>query len=65
MTTVKSSSRLTSIHIRLDQEELAALDAWNAGLKPKFTRPQAIRFALRNQLLQLDLLPAVNKEIEN
>jgi len=46
------------IHIRLDRQELAALDLWNARFDPKFTRPQAIRFALRNQLLQLDLLSA-------
>jgi hypothetical protein len=46
------------IRVRLDRQELAALDAWNARLKPMFTGPQAIRFALRNQLLQLGLLSA-------
>jgi len=58
MTKKTFRSGTTLIHIRLDRQELAALDLWNARFDPKFTRPQAIRFALRNQLLQLDLLSA-------
>ena len=34
-------------------QELSALDAWNARLKPKFTQTHAIRFALRNQLIRV------------
>jgi hypothetical protein len=57
-----SPSAMTSIHVRLDRQELEALDVWNARLNPRFTRPQAIRFALRNQLLQLGLLSAQTHE---
>ena len=56
MTKKTFRSGTTLIHIRLDRQELAALDLWNARFDPKFTRPQAIRFALRKQLLQVGLL---------
>jgi hypothetical protein len=62
MTKTTFRSGTTSIHVLLDRQELAALDLWNARFDPKFTRPQAIRFALRNQLLQLDLLSARTDE---
>jgi hypothetical protein len=47
---------MTSMHIRLDHQELAALDFWSAHFDPKFIRPQAIRFARRNQLPQVGWL---------
>jgi hypothetical protein len=62
MTKATSPSGMTSIHVRLARQELVALDLLNARLNPKFTRPQAIRFALRNQLLQLGLLAAHTNE---
>jgi hypothetical protein len=61
MTKATFRSGTTSI-VRLDRQELAALDLWNARFDPEFTRPQAIRFSLRNQLLQLDLLSARTDE---
>jgi hypothetical protein len=61
MTKATFRSGTTSI-FRLDRQELAALDLWNARFDPEFTRPQAIRFALRNQSLQLDLLSARTDE---
>lgn len=47
----------TSIHVTLLPPQLAALDSWIDQQKPKPSRPEAVRIALRDWLIGLGVLP--------
>jgi hypothetical protein len=47
----------TQIQVRLHEPELSALDKWRSDQEVEPTRPEAIRYALRDWLVSLGALP--------
>lgn len=45
------------VGVRLHDPELSAIDAWRAEQDPEPTRPEAIRYALRDWLIGMGLIP--------
>lgn len=52
----------TQIQVRMHEPELSALDEWRAEQDPVPTRPEAIRYALRDWLIGMGVLPLDSKQ---
>lgn len=54
----------TQIQVRLHGPELSALDAWREKQDPVPTRPEAMRYALRDWLTYIGILPIPREKLE-
>ena len=53
----KPTGKGTLVGVRLHDPELSALDSWRSEQDPEPTRPEAIRYALRDWLIGMGAIP--------
>lgn len=53
----KTTGSGVQVQVRLHDPELSAIDAWRSEQDPEPTRPEAIRYALRDWLIGMGLIP--------
>jgi hypothetical protein len=58
----KPTGKGTLVGVRLHNPELSALDTWREDQDPVPTRPEAIRYALRDWLTHMGILPISSKK---